>query len=162
MASATHLIPTSPLSVMVPNPRRGICTPLLRVTSGVRFFRVLVFGAAKDCALPRPRNMAEAAHPALVCKNWRRLIPLELRSLFILVDISHIVSSPRPARAFFVILCLLHRLARLFFGSPSIFLWHRGCFGAFLARMPCFSRMRRHLLRGFQYSPAMVESLPSS
>src|ERR1035437_10411140 len=98
MASATHLIPTSPLSVMVPNPRRGICRPLLRVTSGTKFFWVLVFGAANDCALPRLRNIAEAAHPALVCKNWRRLIPLELRSLFILVDIPHIVSSPRPAR----------------------------------------------------------------
>src|ERR1019366_3892693 len=53
------------------------------------------------------------------------------------------------------------QIGKAFFGSPSIFLWHRGCFGAFLARMPCFSRMRRHLLRGFQYSPAMVESLPS-
>src|ERR1035441_3115481 len=151
MASATHLFPTSPLSVIVPNPRRGICRPLLSVTSGIKFSWVLVFGAANDCALPRLRNIAEAANSALVCKNWRRLIPLELRSLFILVDISHMGSSPRPAWAFFVILCLLHRLAKLFFGSPSIFLWHRGCFGAFLARMPCFSRMRRHLLRGFQY-----------
>src|ERR1019366_10434295 len=101
MASATHLIPTSPLSVMVPNPRRGICRPLLRVTSGIKFFWVLVFGAANDSVLPRLRNMAEAANSALVCKNWRRLIPLELRSLFILVDISHMVSSPRPAWAFF-------------------------------------------------------------
>src|ERR1017187_2714041 len=84
MASATHLIPTSPLSVIVPNPRRGICRPLLRVTSGIKFFWVLVFGAANDCALPRLRNMAEAAHSALVCKNWLRLIPLELRSLVIL------------------------------------------------------------------------------
>ena len=31
--------------------------------------------------------MAEAAHSALVCKNWRRLIPLELRSLFILAGL---------------------------------------------------------------------------
>src|SRR5208283_482461 len=85
MASATHLFPTAPLSVIVPNPRRGICRPLLSVTSGIKFSWVLVFGAANDCALPRLRNIAEAANSALVCKNWRRLIPLELRSLFILV-----------------------------------------------------------------------------
>src|SRR5271154_2390334 len=85
MASATHLFPTSPLSVMVPNPRRGICRPLLSVRSGIKFSWVPAFGAANDCALPRLRNMAEAANSALVCKNWRRLNPLELRSLFILV-----------------------------------------------------------------------------
>src|ERR1017187_831770 len=133
MASATHLIPTSPLSVMVPNPRRGICRPLLRVTSGTKFFWVLVFDAANDGALPRLRNMAEAAHPALVCKNWRRLIPLELRSLFILVDFPY---SFQPTTS-----------AGLFCDSlpaPQI-----GKF--FLARIPCISRMRRHLLRGFQH-----------
>src|ERR1017187_7553710 len=134
MASATHLIPTSPLSVMVPNPRRGICRPLLRVTSGITFFWVLVCGAANDSVLPRLRNMAEAAHSALVCKNWRRLIPLEWRSLFILVDFPYSF-QPTTSVGFFVILCLRHKLARFF-----------------LARMPCFSRMRRHLLRGFQYS----------
>src|SRR5580658_3763774 len=85
MASATHLSPTSPLSVMVPNPRRGIFRALLSVTSGIEFSLVLVFDAANDCALPRLRNIAEAANSALVCKNWRRLIPLELRSSFILV-----------------------------------------------------------------------------
>src|ERR1035437_999321 len=144
MASATHLVPTSPLSVMVPNPRRGICRPLLRVASGTRFFWVLVFGAANDCALPRPRNMAEAAHPALVCKNWRRLIPLELRSLFIMV---YFPCGFQPTTSVGVFCDSLP--------APQIG-------KAFLARMPCFSRMRRHLLRGFQYSPAMVESLPSS
>src|SRR5882757_699478 len=83
MASATHLSPTSPFSVMVPNPRRGIFRPLLSVTSGIEFSRALVSGAAYNCARPRPRNIAEAANPALVCRNWRRSIPLELRSLFI-------------------------------------------------------------------------------
>src|ERR1035441_7012810 len=125
MASATHLIPTSPLSVMVPNPRRGICRPLLRVTSGITFFWGLVFGAANDGALPRLRNMAEAAHPALVCKNWRRFILLE--ALFILVDF-HIVSNPRPTWAFFCDSLPAPQIGKVF-----------------LARMPCFSRMRRHL-----------------
>src|ERR1035437_2218301 len=124
MASATHLFPTSPLSVIVPNPRRGICRLLLSVTSGIKFSWVLVFGAANDCALPRLRNIAEAANSALVCKNWRRLIPLELRSLFILAGISHMVSSPRPAWAFFVILFLFHRFARTFFQSVPVILWH--------------------------------------
>src|SRR5271169_5706825 len=121
MASATHLFPTSPLSVIVPNPRRGICRPLLSVTSGIKFSWVLVFGAANDCALPRLRNIAEAANSALVCKNWRRLIPLELRSLFILVDISHMVSAHDQRGSFFVILCLLHRLAKLFLVRPRFF-----------------------------------------
>src|ERR1039457_6207444 len=114
MASATHLIPTSPPSVIVPNPRRGICRPLLRVTSGIKFFWVLVFGAANDSVLPRLRNMAEAPHPALVCKNWRRLIPLALRSLFILVDLP-CSFQPTTSAGFFVILCLLHGLAKLFY-----------------------------------------------
>src|SRR5579859_5932820 len=78
MASAT--LPGSPLSVMVPNPRRGIRSPLLSVTHGIEFFSAS--GAANDRTPPRPRNMAEAA---LVCRNWRRFIPLELGSLFILV-----------------------------------------------------------------------------
>ncbi|HLX94469.1 MAG TPA: hypothetical protein VKU37_01860 [Verrucomicrobiae bacterium] len=98
-------------------------------------------GAANDGAPPRLRNMAAAVNSALVCKKWRRLIPLELRSLFILAGISRMVSSPRPAWAFFVILCLLHRLAKLF-----------------LAREPCFSRMRRHLLCGLQYAECRIQS----
>jgi hypothetical protein len=57
--------------------------------------------------------MAEAPHPALVCKNWRRLIPLALRSLFILVDFQ-CSFQPTTSAGFFVILCLLHGLAKLF------------------------------------------------
>src|ERR1700677_622445 len=93
MASATHRVPTSPLSVIVPNPRRGICTPLLSVTLGIKFAWVLEFDTANDSALPRPRNMAEAANWALVCKKSRRFIPLELRSSFIVEEINEFPDS---------------------------------------------------------------------
>src|ERR1017187_9296343 len=39
--------------------------------------------------------------------------------------ISHMVSCPRPAWAFFVILFLFHRFARTFFQSVPVILWHR-------------------------------------
>src|ERR1017187_7528456 len=121
MASATHLIPTSPLSVIVPNPRRGICRPLLRVTSGIKLFWVLVFGAANDCALPRLRNMAEAAHSALVCKNWRRLIPLELRSLFILVDFPYSF-QPTTSVGLFCDSLPAPQIGKAFFGWHALLL----------------------------------------
>src|SRR5215472_7401603 len=102
MASATHLTPTSPLSVIVPSPRRGIRRPLLSVTSGIEFSGAPPSGAAIDCTPPTLKNIAEAANPALVCKNWRRFISLVLGFLFILVihferefpfDFEHIASN---------------------------------------------------------------------
>src|SRR5579872_2947808 len=81
MASATHFTPTSLLSVIVPSPRIGIRRPLLSVTNGIEFFCVLVSAAANDRAPPRLKSIAEVA---LICKNWRRLIPSVLRSLCIL------------------------------------------------------------------------------
>ena len=93
MASATHRVPTSPLSVIVPKPRRGICTPLLSVTLGITFAGVLVSDMASASAPPRPRNMAEAANWALVCKKSRRFIPLELRSMFMVVEINELLGS---------------------------------------------------------------------
>ena len=66
--------------------------------------------------------MAEAAHPALVCKNWRRLIPLELRSLFILIDFPYSF-QPTTSVGLFCDSLPAPQIGNAFFGSPSIFLW---------------------------------------
>ena len=52
----------------------------------------------------------------------------------IIADISHMVSCPRPAWAFFVIFVLLHRFARTFYPVRSGCSLAQGCFDAFLAR----------------------------
>ena len=48
-----------------------------------------------------------------------------------LTDISHLVSDPQPAWAFFVILLLIGRFATTFSSPPSFFLRHSRCFDAF-------------------------------
>jgi len=74
--------------------------------------------------------MAEAANSVLVCKNWRRLIPLELRPLFILVDIFQPTASvdlycdtrpaPQIGKAFFWFALDFLRPARhVFYGQKG-------------------------------------------
>ena len=48
------------------------------------------------------------------------------------------VSSPRPAWAFFVILFLFHRSARTFFQSVPVILWHRAVSTPFWLPTPIF------------------------
>ncbi len=76
--------------------------------------------------------------------------------------ISHLISRPRTAWAFFVIFRLLHRFASLFSSPLPAFLWRRGCSDAFLPPMPFFSRMRRHLFQGFLCFHARPLTFPSS
>jgi len=48
------------------------------------------------------------------------------------IGISHWVSCPRPAWAFFLIFFLVHRFASRFSSPPSFFLWHRRLFRCLL------------------------------
>src|ERR1017187_8106014 len=91
----------------------------------------------------------------LVCNTWFQSCSslvlgkrLETPNI-VLFGISHMVSCPRPAWAFFVIFFLLHRFARSFSNPSPVFLWHRGRFVAICAFSHAFPSHLKTLLPWF-------------